>query len=156
MTSLLADLTDINAHLPANVQVNNAVDDSLQIDAFRLIRGQLSAVFDSSLIASWISPDTTPELIRSIAGRLIASKYYADLVAGNAPDEMAAYAVSLYQEAIGMLTDIKAGTVMLVDTNGNLITQDDIGTDPSLDVYPNDQSTPGPQFTMDRVFGSQA
>lgn len=146
---ILASLSDINAHLPPNVQVDNSVDDSLQVDALRLIRGQLVSIFSAPILTSWSDPDTTPELIRSIAGRLIASKYYAKTVAGNVPDEYATYAAELYQEAIGMLADIKSGVQIVVGLDGNPLPQDTIGSDPSADVFPTDTSG-SPVFTMGR------
>lgn len=154
MSELLASLNDINAHLPPNVQISNDVDDSLQVDALRLIRGQLVSIFTPMVLNSWTTPDTTPELIRSVAGRLIASKYYANLLSGQVPDEMAAFAVSLYNEAIGILTDIKSGVELVVGTDGNVLPQDTIGSDPALDMNP---VTGSPVFTMGRALsGDQA
>lgn len=154
MSEILASLSDINAHLPPNVQISNNVDDSLQVDAQRLIRGQLVSIFSGTILNSWDTPDNTPELIRSIAGRLIASKYYANLVSGQVPDEMAAFAVSLYNEAISMLADIKSGVLLVVGTDGNPLSQDTIGSDITSDMNP---LTGSPVFTMGRALsGDQA
>jgi len=154
MSEILASLSDVNAHLPPNVQINNSVDDSLQVDALRLIRGQLVTIFTPAVLNSWADPESTPELIRSIAGRLIASKYYAKTMAGQVPDEMAAYAVSLYNEAIGLLTDIKSGVEIVVGPDGNPLPQDTIGSDPSADMSP---TTGTPVFSMGRALsGDQA
>lgn len=149
MSELLASIQDINAHLPINVQINDSVDDSLQVDAYRLIAGQLVSVFSNTVIVTWTSPDTTPDQIRGIAGRLIASKYYARLLAGETPDEIPPYSVSLYNQAVGLLADIRSGNLIVIGTDGNPISDTD--TDISEDMYPTDTSTPGPQFTMDRV-----
>lgn len=154
MAEILADLSDINAHLPPNVQISNAVDDSLQVDALRLIRGQLVSIFTPAVLNSWTTPDATPELIRSVAGRLIASKYYGTTLAGQVPDEMAAYAVSLYNEAISILTDIKGGVEIVVGTDGNPLPTDTIGSDSSADMQPQ---TGTPVFSMGRALsGDQA
>jgi hypothetical protein len=154
MSEILASLSDINAHLPANVQISNNSDPSLQVDALRLIRGQLVSIFTPAVLNSWTTPETTPELIRSIAGRLIASKYYAKTLAGNVPDEMAAYAVSLYNEAIGLLTDIKSGAELVVGIDGNVLLTDTIGSDSSADMSPISGS---PVFSMGRALsGDQA
>lgn len=151
MAEILASLEDINAHLPANVLINNAVDNSLQVDAQRLIRGQLVSIFTPAVLNAWLTPDTTPELIRTIAGRLIASKYYARLLSGEDADAFPTYSVNLYNEAISLLSDIKSGAQIVVDAGGNPLAQDTIGSDPVNDVFPNDQSTDGPQFTMSRA-----
>lgn len=151
MAEILANLQDINTHLPPNVQINNADDPGLQVSAFRLIRGQLVSIFTPIILNTWDSPNTTPELIREIAGRLIASKYYARVLSGNDVDEVPGYAVSLYNQAISILADIRSGVQIVVDADGNPLATDDIGPDPQGDVYPNDTSTPGPQFTMTRV-----
>lgn len=147
MSEILASIPDINAHLPINVQINDAVDDSLQVDASRLIFGQLVNVFTGAVLTSWSSPGATPPQIRSIAGRLIASKYYAKLVAGQVPDELPPYSVSLYNEAVGLLADIRSGNLIVVDNSGNPII--DVDTDTSGDMYPNDSIAPA--FTMGRV-----
>ncbi len=154
MSEILASLSDINAHLPPNVQISNDVDDSLQVDALRLIRGQLVSIFTGAILTSWNSPENTPELIRSIAGRLIASKYYANLVSGNVPDEMAAFAVSLYNEAISILTQIKSGQIIVVGLDGLPLPQDTIGADSNLDMSPISGT---PVFSMGRALsGDQA
>lgn len=154
MSEILASLSDINAHLPPNVQISNDVDASLQVDALRLIRGQLVSIFTGTILNSWDNPDDTPELIRSIAGRLIASKYYANLVSGQVPDEMAAFAVSLYNEAISLLTLIKSGQSIVVGIDGLPLSQDTIGSDSNLDMSPINGT---PVFTMGRsLSGDQA
>lgn len=155
MSEILASLSDINAHLPSNVQISNDVDDSLQVDALRLVRGQLVSLFSSTVLNSWDVPANTPELIRSIAGRLIASKYYANQVSGNVPDEMAAFAISLYNEAIALLIDIKSGAILLVDVDGNPLPQEStIGSDINLDMSPISGE---PVFSMSRALsGDQA
>lgn len=149
MAEVLASLSDINAHLPSNVQIDNSVDDSLQVDALRLIRGQLVTIFTPAVLVSWDKPDDTPELIRSIAGRLIASKYYARLVSGETGDAEPPYSISLYQQAVGILADIRAGIQIVVDSDGNPLPQDTIGSDPVGDVFPNNVSG-SPVFTMSR------
>ncbi len=150
MAEILANLSDINTHLPPNVRATEALTD-IQVDAQRLIRGQLTAIFSSTIISEWDKPDDTPELIRGIAGRLIASKYYARLVSQESADELPGYASGLYLEAIGMLTAIKSGALIITDDNGDEILGTDLGPDPQGDVFPNDSSTP-PFFTVDRVY----
>ena len=64
MTQLLASIEDVNAFLPPNVQTQDS-SAQLQVDAQRLIRAQLAAVYPPTTLASWINPDSTPELIKS-------------------------------------------------------------------------------------------
>lgn len=151
MTELLASLEDINTHLPANVKATDSLTE-IQIDALRLIRGQLTAIFTPAILSSWDVPANTPELIRGIAGRLIASKYYSVLVSQQYADELPGYSVTLYSQAISMLSDIKSGALVVVDEDGNVVSGTDIGSDPQGDVFPND-STAGPYFEMGTVFG---
>lgn len=154
MAELLANLADINTHLPANVQIDNEVDVGLQVDAHRLIVGQLTSVFTTAQINAWVDPDSTPDMIRSIAGRLIAAKYYARVLSGEAIDEIPGYAMDLYKEAISMLVGIKDGSIIVVGPTGDPITGVDIGSDAQGDVFPNDTSVPGPVFSMGRIISS--
>lgn len=151
---LLASLQDTNTYLPPNVQISNAVDNGLQVDAQRLIRGQLVTTFSTDAIQSWDTPDHTPELIRSIAGMLIASRYYSKLISQDSADDVPNYALDLYQKAIAMLAQIRAGTLIVVDGNGVPIPGNDTGSNPQGDVFPNDADTSGPKFTMSRVLTS--
>jgi hypothetical protein len=83
---ILASLADINTHLPDDkIRMDDADDDALQIDAQRLIRGSLTGVFTPVIISGWATPDDTPELIRGIAGRFIAAKWYAERYAEDIP-----------------------------------------------------------------------
>lgn len=148
---ILASLQDINTHLPEDkAKMLDSSDDQLQVDAQRLIRAQLSGVFQPSTLASWVDPDDTPELIRGIAGRLIAGKWYATLYS---EDELgvSSFAQSLYAEAITMLAEIRAGTLVVTDANGEPI-ETNLLDFTSGSFYPND-SAPGPFFTMEKEFG---
>jgi hypothetical protein len=151
MTQLLASIEDVNTFLPPNVQVQDS-SAQLQVDAQRLIRAQLAAVYPPTTLALWVNPDSTPELIRAIAGRLIAARYYAELISQESGDEVPGYALSLYTEAIMMLASIKDGSLIVVDVNGDPIIGNSTDLDPSLDVFPNDGI---PVFTMVREFGHQ-
>lgn len=145
MAQLLASLEDIKGQLPDHAKgIQDNEDADLQIDAQRLIRGQLSTVYDASVIVSWSDPDSTPQLIRAIAARFIAARYYAEKFAGES-DAIPDYPQLLYNEAVSMLTQIRTGDLVVTDDSGVII-----GTTVSAgatDFWPND-TTDGPYFKM--------
>lgn len=153
MAEILADIADINTHLPPNILANDALTD-IQVDAQRLIRGQLGTAFDITIINTWVSPATTPGEIRGIAGRLISAKYYARLLSQESTDEFPGYPTMIYKEAISMLTDLKLGNTVLIGVDGNIISLINGGDLTTADVFPNDSSTDGPYFTMSRTTGT--
>jgi hypothetical protein len=144
----LADLGDINQHLPGIAQLTDLTDDDYQEDAERIVRGYLSNVYSASTIAGWMTPSTTPELIRSIAGRLIAAKYYAAKVSGEVA-EWNEYSDALYKEAISMLESVQSGDLVLTDVAEEPTTGDHITSD---SFYPNDLTVAPPKFSMDMEF----
>jgi hypothetical protein len=142
--NLYATLEDINVHLPVDkAQISDADDDLLQIDAYRLIRARLSGTFTPAIIATWTNPSSTPELIREIAGKIIAAKYYATLVAEDEADG-SKFAQDLYNEAIAMLNDIRNGTITVIDINGEEIENSAIS---ESSFYP-DNTAPDPSFAV--------
>lgn len=157
-TPLLASDGDINGFLASNQ--NMAVTssdpatesyDDMQTDASRVVKSQLSGVFPTATLVSWVDPDSTPATIRAIAGRLIAARWYSKQVTADEDRVIPGYAQSLYNEAIAMLGQIRAGTLPVLDDDGNPIpgvtTQESV-----TDFWPND-TTAGPYFTMDKVWG---
>jgi len=151
MAELLASNEDINTWLPADkLEANLANTAKEQIDAQRLIRGQLAGVFTPVIIAGWADPDTTPDLIRGVAGRLIAAFLYRKVYSEDSTD-IPEYAQTLYNEAIGTLTGIRAGNIIVTDSSGNPIGDNQLDMS-SSDFWPND-TTAGPYFTMDQSFG---
>lgn len=144
---LYASVADINTHLPIDkAQITDGDDDLLQVDTYRFIRARLAGSFAATVFATWVDPDTTPEVIRSIAGRLIASKWYATLYAEDSMDD-AVFAQRLYNEAMGMIDGIITGQVTVVDPGGTTLTTGGILSEDSF--WPNDDS---PKFTMDQEF----
>lgn len=149
MALALASADDIQVHLPADKLIVSDDDAaSLQKDVLRIIRGYLAGVFEPTVLASWVSPATTPELIRSIAGRLIASFYYARRYSEDDTD-VPEYAQSKYNEAIAMLTRIAAGTLVLLDAAGTT-TLDTTTNLSTLDFYPRDDTNRA--FSMGDVY----
>jgi hypothetical protein len=142
------ELTDINVHLPLDkVQITDGEDDNFQIDAQRLIRARLGSVFSLATLDGWSSPSLTPEIIREIAGKLIAAKYYAILVAEDEADG-SKFAQDLYNEAISMINDIRNGVLTVIDVSGNELSNDSL-TETSF--WPN-ATTQEPSFSVAEVW----
>jgi len=145
----LASLDDIRTHLAEDkLDVDDATAAPFQVDVERIIKAYLTGVFTATQFQTWDDPGTTPPLISSIAGRLIAAFIYRE---AYSEDESAVppYAQLLYNEAIGMLKDIRRGGMVVLDANDVEITSTE-GLS-SADFWPNDKA-PGPKFSMDREF----
>lgn len=139
-----ASLSDVNVHLPADkAQAQDAEIVDLNIDALRLIRARLASTFNLTIINAWLTPATTPELIREIAGKLIAAKFYANLVAEDEEDG-SKFAQGLYNEAITMLDDIRAGVITLVDVSGLELDNNALS---ETSFWPNN-TTQAPSFSV--------
>ncbi len=148
---LLASNVDVNAWLTDDkLEANDANTAGLQIEAWRLIRGQLANSFLPTTLASWTSPDTTPDQIRSVASRLIAAYLYRVVYAEDSLT-IPPYAQALYNEAIAMLADIRSGATVVLDADDNPIEVNALAMS-AADFWPNN-STDGPFFTMDATFG---
>jgi hypothetical protein len=147
---LLASLNDINAWLGDKLEANDANSSKLQIEAHRLIRGQLASSFLPTTLASWTTPENTPDQIRSIAGKLIAAYLYRQTYSEETTD-VPKYAQSLYNEAVADLVLIRSGAVTVLDVTDNPIEINQQSMS-SADFWPNNSSG-GPKFTMDQIFG---
>lgn len=148
---ILADLEDVNGFLPDLIEMNDGSDRQYQIDAQRVIKSQLAGMFTPLVLTGWDTPAHTPELIRGIAGRLIAAKFYS-IQFSQETTEVPRFAQNLYNEAISMLADIKRGTLIVVDSNNEPIDSGGTLDLSSDDLFPNDAAT-GPVFTMAQEFG---
>lgn len=119
MPELLASLEDINANLPsdANVPVVVATEDNtglIQISIARVIRGYLSRVMDNNILLAWVNPVTTPDIIREVAAKLIASQLFFNRNAEQSLDiDEKSFAQIKYDEAMAILNNIIAGTVVV-------------------------------------------
>lgn len=150
----LASLADINTHLSttANFGIpDDATAIPLQTDAFNVIMSKLSGVFSQSVLDSWVDANSTPGIIRSIASRLIAAKWYMRQVNGDSDTKIPPYSMELYNEAMGMLGEVISGQLAVLDGNGQPIATGDSSAMTLNDFWPND-STPGPYFTMDAPY----
>jgi hypothetical protein len=149
---MYADLKDVNTHLPQDKLPMDSSELPLKaLDADRIIRGYVGGVIPITTIAAWADPASTPEMIRAIAGRLIAAAYYSERYAENSPDE-SRYAQKLYNQAIAQLMGIAAGTVLIIDPDGSTIETTSAGLDKAM-FSPNDGTAPGPAFTRGQIFG---
>lgn len=115
------------------------------IEAERLIKGQLSGIFTALTLSSWNSPENTPEQVRGIAGRLAAAFLYRGMYSEE-QEAVPEYAQLLYNEAIMLLQDIKTGNLSVLD-------EDNVPIDSSgsiLGFWPNNSTVP--VFSMDQKF----
>jgi hypothetical protein len=147
----LANLDDINSFLPQDkfrATDGNPKITLFQIDVERLVKGYLGSVFSATELNAWADPATTPNLIQSVAGRLIAAFYYRDKVSEQvATHEERAYPQRLYNEAMLMLDGIRLGKITLAEVS------ELPGTAFDTDYfYPNDLEVDAPKFTMDMRF----
>ena len=150
MSNILASLDDINVHLPDDkIEADDNNIALLQVDVARFIRAMLAGTFTTVTISGWDSPATTPDIIRSIAGRLIAAKFYQIRYAEDSDDST--FATRLYNFSMRQINDIRSGTLMVLDVNEVAIETSglSLATD---DFWPND-TTDAPKFTMGRVIG---
>lgn len=137
------DDADVQAHLPADkLKFEEIPDDREQLilDAERIIRGHLATVISSATLATWVDPDSTPSVIRAIAGRLVAAKTYRIRYSEDSLDDPQ-YAQRLYDEAMQMLMGVVTGAIVL-ETVVEPTTQVD-----NTYFWPN-STTDDPKFTM--------
>lgn len=138
------DDADVQIHLPVDILKVEEVPDDLakaKEDAERIVRGYLSGVVTSAVLATWTTPGTTPGEIRAITGRFAAALIYRLRFGGSATADPA-YAQNKYVEAMGMLNAIIAGDIALT---GDTTTFDNTWFEPNA-------STDDPKFTMSGRF----
>lgn len=141
---MFADKTDIQTWIRSDLAVvDDANSQKANVDARRTIIGQLGGHFSQVVIQSWDVPDNTPEIIRSIAGRLTAAFMYRSLISSE-QDTVSEYAQSIYNEAISMLEKITTGDITVVDDTGTPIDTEGIDLVGFLVTEP--------AFTMDQTF----
>jgi hypothetical protein len=137
---------DIQVHLPVDKLVVEEVPDSItevKLDAERVIKGRLSGIYTPVTLAGWSTPETTPETIRAIGGRLAAALLFR--LRKSESDEDPEQAQVKYLEGTQMLELVATGAITLaeveevIDTGGRL----------SINHF---TEMPDPKFTMDSVF----
>lgn len=147
---ILASIEDVNGFLPDMVELSDGQDTQFQVDANRLVKSQLAGVYTPAILTGWDAPANTPGTIRSIAGRLVAARYYAIQFSQEATN-VPAFAQNLYNEAIAMLVGIRNGSVVVTDDSNNPIST---GSNLELtlaDVTPTTASG-SPLFTLTNEF----
>lgn len=151
-----ASIEDVNANLDeSKVLITEDDDEPEQDSAERIIRGYLSGYVEPLEIASWVTPGNTPELIREVAGKLVAAFRYRKLYSEDV-NEVSPYAQQLYDEAIGMLNSIKAGSLSIISlTDDEIVDVQSAGLTQDM-YYPRDkqdsETGKGRKFTMDLNF----
>lgn len=112
-TEILANLDDINANLDAEMIVATADNTKyIQISVARVVRAYLSRIIDNPTIYSWITPDVTPDIVREVAGKLIAAQLYMDKMSRSTTDiAQTHYAQVLYNQAMAILNQIIEGDI---------------------------------------------
>jgi hypothetical protein len=134
---ILASLDDINANLDGVVVEADAQNSSLaQISVARVIKAYLSRTVDPVTMVGWATPETTPQTIREIAGKLIAAQVYFNSISKSSnliPAD--SYSQVLYNEAMAMLTAIVDGTMAIDDGTG---TGEQLPTTPADDFATTD------------------
>lgn len=143
----LIDDDDINVHLPTDkisLEEGDLVEE-IKEDIERIIRGYLAGHVDPLEMATWLTPETTPTIIRAIGGRLGAAFVYRKRYSEDSLDDPQ-YAQFKYNEAMSMLQGIIAGDITLDP-------DDPTGIELTADLfYPNDPNTDPPKFTMSSRF----
>lgn len=149
MTTVFASVTDIQAWIQSDkIQVDDANSEKQNIEATRIIKGQLVGFFEPLVIESWADPANTPELVRGIAGRLTAALMHAVIYSEEDDREISAYSQWLYSESMKMLTEIQVGTTIVTDDSGNPVDTTGSGL---LSFFPDD-TAPAPSFTVEQFF----
>lgn len=121
-SEIMASLADINANLDGEI-IQATPDNSaiVQISVARIIRGYLSRVFSNAILLSWNKPTNTPEIVREIAGKLIASQVYFNKAATQSlevTDDN--FAQRKYNEAMTLLRQILSGEIVIPDETYDL------------------------------------
>lgn len=146
--SVFASKTDIQAWLRNDkILVDDANSGKSNIEATRIVRGSLAGMFAPVVIASWADPDSTPELIRSVTGRLAAAFLHASIYSEESDREISAYSQWLYDGAMMMIAQILSGSLTVIDEDG--IPVDTTGSG-LLSFFPD--NTTVPMFTVDKLF----
>lgn len=108
----------------------------------------LASISTRYTVTTWVSPSTTPLLVKSIISARVAAlryaKHYADQLEENS------YSDWLNMWAMDILKGIISGTIPLTDVPVSelLVAQ----TAASISFLPDDTTTPSARFTMDMSF----
>jgi hypothetical protein len=120
---IMATLDDVNANLDGEViEATPDNTDLVQVSVARVIRAYLGRMVDQPTLMSWTTPETTPEIIREIAAKLIASQvYFNEGARTSLLLDQNSFAQRKYDEAMALLNGIIEGTYVILDEDGNPI-----------------------------------
>jgi hypothetical protein len=118
-----ASIESINSYLPDGsnqdgpaISADNINTANIAFSVERVIRGYLSRVISVGTMASWVDPDSTPEIIQECAAMLIAAQLYFDQVAASSLDiDLRHVSQLLYDRAMAILNGIIEGEIIIVD-----------------------------------------
>jgi hypothetical protein len=115
---------------PRKLNLGTSLDVDLEATVATQVLAQIQAAYDTS---TWVDPNTTPRLVRSIVGMYYIAWYYQRTYAEDTGT--ATYADRLLRWAQMLINGILAGNIRLTDV---VATGESYGT-PSF--YPNDLSS---------------
>lgn len=110
---MFVDDADVQKHLPIDtLKVEDIPDDLVKQKEYaeRIVRGYLSGVVDSAVLALWVDPTSTPDIIREISGMFTAAQIYR-LRFGQSSMTDPEYAQTKYNDAMNLLNGIISGDV---------------------------------------------
>ena len=114
-TEILCSVDDINARLDGTVVEADAQNTALvQVSINRVVKAYLSRVIDFATLATWTTPETTPDTIREAASYLVAAQVYHSATAKSSTViEPTHYARWLYNEGMLLLDGVIMGDIVL-------------------------------------------
>lgn len=135
---ILASTGDVNANLDGKViEATSQNSNLIQVSVARVVKAYLSKVVDAETMATWVSPDTTPEIIREVAGKMIAAQvYFNHIIKTSALIDDVHYTQRLYTQAMDILNKIIAGEIDI--GQGTPVVP--VGSMTMLDFYPVDDT----------------
>ena len=140
---IMCTIDDINANLDGVIiEATPDNSDLVQISVARIVRGYLSRIVDQVTLASWVTPATTPDIIREVASLLCASQIYYNEISRTSIDVTNTnYAQRLYDKAIALMTQITSGTILIYDpSTGEPIIISPVDNFTTEDFFPVDST----------------
>lgn len=120
------------------------------------IIARLSAQIDSGTIATWVSPETTPTLIRTIIARKYFAWFYFRQYSEDVGDTENTYAQKLDANAEMLINGILDGTIIIpgstTDISSPTFYPTDVSTATDPKDSPYDQSVGPAAFSMNTQF----
>lgn len=130
-----------------------ALDDDLEVSVASQVLAKVSQRYDTS---GWITPQTTPSLIKSIIAMMYTGWYFQRVYSEDT--DISTYGALLLTRAEDLMDGIVSGTNVLVEADPiggeSSDTASFYPTDLSSSQSPtfNDMSLGGPKFTMGQIW----